>query len=739
MAINIISSNLNQWGDKGNFETDPSTWGFGSDSYRSYARSSTYKTKNLYSCKATFLQGIAGTWEFAMCAAKGSAITSGKKYIAYAKVRTTAADVIGPDSMVISINSVAAPLSLTENSTTTVADIKSDFVQIWSKFTATADDSGPNLRVFLDNEDNANAGGLLYTDEFELYEYEEVSIDCTLEVDEANVALFDESAKDAADGQIVGAVTGANDPDSVQYSIDNETWQGSSLFSGLTAGGYTLYVREPDGDGGYCMDSYAVVINYTGSPVSIAIETEDESISGAGDGSITLTPSGGTVPYIYSNDNGVTSQTSNTFSGLSGGNYFIKVTDDTSAYKFAIATINTVSAAYQKVYFSKSPIPLILNATANSGEANYRVYIDVRVETSPGSGAYESKFIAAQEPDEDGKAIFNLRPAFRDVFSPAVPEGSTSALKKVTGIRRYYKVYYGDVYNDMTEPAELTATNPFLVMMGGISKRKWPEEDYFLDHLPAHKRFLTWMAPRKYIDRSVNDWLYFFNYDQDIYSIRAKAKAYYTDNTESLETLLGTSALAVEKGDIARVPSGTKNSGVVDIDAAKIIRYYDLWLVDQAGNTVSEVRRYMVEQYRNPDTRYILFRNSLGAFDLLRMTGRTGFTAEAERTTVEKYLGTDYDPEEGQYQVHNATLSKMNSYSTGYFEGKYARYMAKYMQELFVSPQVYDVTTGSAVPIIINRNSIQIQDADYRYFARFEAEDSFKDDVFTPDEWPEEI
>jgi PKD repeat protein len=65
----------------------------------------------------------------------------------------------------------------------------------------------------------------------------------------------------------------------------------------------------------------------TGVSAAIASST-NPTCSGLNDGTISINASGGTSPYLYSIDGGMTTQASNVFSGLGFGNYTITIVDD---------------------------------------------------------------------------------------------------------------------------------------------------------------------------------------------------------------------------------------------------------------------------------------------------------------------------------------------------------------------------------------------------------------------------
>ncbi len=107
-----------------------------------------------------------------------------------------------------------------------------------------------------------------------------------------------------------------------QYSIDNgSTFQPDSLFQQLASGDYTILAEDVNG----CTISAQLTVNASTNPVidSLAINPE---MCGTQDGQITAFVLQGIAPYSYVLNNG-TAQASNAYSGLTGGNYTLVVTD----------------------------------------------------------------------------------------------------------------------------------------------------------------------------------------------------------------------------------------------------------------------------------------------------------------------------------------------------------------------------------------------------------------------------
>lgn len=133
-------------------------------------------------------------------------------------------------------------------------------------------------------------------------------------------------------GTITATASGGTAP--LQYSIDGTTYQPGTLFSGIAAGGYTLYVR----DANLCVKTLPVaVLNLAGPTLSAA---SSPASCGRSDGTITVNATGGTTALTYSKD-GITYQASNIFTGLAANTYRIWVKDARNCKDSVNVTVNT--------------------------------------------------------------------------------------------------------------------------------------------------------------------------------------------------------------------------------------------------------------------------------------------------------------------------------------------------------------------------------------------------------------
>ena len=118
------------------------------------------------------------------------------------------------------------------------------------------------------------------------------------------------------------------------YSLDGVTYVGTTLFSGLASGAYTIFVQDANS----CIFSQGFNINNTSGVTSIATSINDATC-GISNGSIDLNITGGTGPFTFLWDNGATTEDINT---LSVGAYNVTVTDNNGCTASTSATINNI-------------------------------------------------------------------------------------------------------------------------------------------------------------------------------------------------------------------------------------------------------------------------------------------------------------------------------------------------------------------------------------------------------------
>lgn len=140
-----------------------------------------------------------------------------------------------------------------------------------------------------------------------------------------------------ADGTITTSAVGGYPP--YQFALNSGAYQSASAFTGLTAGGYVIHVRDTFG----CAHSSpgAVIITQP-ALLTVSVSHTDVSIIGGNDGTATATVNGGTTPYSFAWSNNANS---NPITGLIAGNYCVTITDSHACTAVACVDINDPGCA----------------------------------------------------------------------------------------------------------------------------------------------------------------------------------------------------------------------------------------------------------------------------------------------------------------------------------------------------------------------------------------------------------
>lgn len=153
-----------------------------------------------------------------------------------------------------------------------------------------------------------------------------------------------------------GGATGAIDLTPIGGTAPySYTWSNGATtqdISGLPAGTYTVSVNDANGSFGGCGASTTVTIFQPPAPLTLTTTQSNVQCFGGSNGSIDLTPSGGTPVYYYTWNNGATTQD---LSGLAIGTYTVTVHDANG--------ITGGCAATTSITISQPTTPLSLTST----------------------------------------------------------------------------------------------------------------------------------------------------------------------------------------------------------------------------------------------------------------------------------------------------------------------------------------------------------------------------------------
>ena len=205
-----------------------------------------------------------------------------------------------------------------------------------------------------------------------------------LRILQPNVILLTTNVTNATNdntGEITAVATGGVPP--YNYAVTDNfglqiiPFQISNVFSGLKAGSYGVQVRDANG----CISSQTNITIVNKPNTLLATTSVNPATCLNPTGTITITATGGVIPYQYSIDNGVSYVSSNVFTNLSPGTYTIKVRDYYNTIVSLTAAISQESLPSIKL-ISSTNVKCKGNATGaitietTGGQAPYTYSID---------------------------------------------------------------------------------------------------------------------------------------------------------------------------------------------------------------------------------------------------------------------------------------------------------------------------------------------------------------------------
>ncbi|WP_435355906.1 gliding motility-associated C-terminal domain-containing protein [Emticicia sp. SJ17W-69] len=163
-------------------------------------------------------------------------------------------------------------------------------------------------------------------------------------------------------------LTASNGSGSYVYSKDGVNYGSSNVFSGLSASTYVFYVKDGNG----CVKTTSIILTNQNSNLSLTGKSDCDVT--LGNGTVTLTASGGTYPYEYSNGSGFVSN--NIFDNLSTGTYSYTVKDQKGCTSTTNVEVNCSVVCNSVVYKYCYGELIEIKAEAPAGYKNYQWFKD---------------------------------------------------------------------------------------------------------------------------------------------------------------------------------------------------------------------------------------------------------------------------------------------------------------------------------------------------------------------------
>jgi hypothetical protein len=290
---------------------------------------------------------------------------------------------------------------------------------------------------------------------------------------------------------------------------------------------------------------------------------------------------------------------------------------------------------------------------------------------------------------------------------------------------------YGERWGD-AEYKSMIQSSTYHVMYGGVSwmqQAKYNSDVSSLwEKIVANMYFLSWAPLTRYIGPAEPVKLYFINHSAAT-TLKLKAKLYTatTNSTITVDTVTGVAAKAMFEMILS--PAKVDYTGLSDETLVKI----EAWIDNQSDVRVSEIRTLFIDYAQYEHTRYFIFRNSLGAFEVVRSTGLMAKSNEYSREVAQVSVDSDYTSKDREeLSVSNIEQQKF-IISLGWLS-RYANAdeYRNWLRDFSLSKEVYQAIGNTLKPIrIVSTNLDQGKDRDSISAFAFEFVNAFTDEHFT--------
>ena len=311
------------------------------------------------------------------------------------------------------------------------------------------------------------------------------------------------------------------------------------------------------------------------------------------------------------------------------------------------------------------------------------------------------------------------------------PESDSSFVFPRTNAILPWCFRYTERWGD-SEYSAMQLSETYYAIAGGVS---WMQQakynadaSSFWSKLQYNKYFLSWAPLTRIISKTEPVKLYFINHTSAT-SLVLKAKLYTasSNTTITIETVTGVADKTL--WELVLSPDKVGYPGLSDETLLK----FEIWIADQGNVRVSEIRTYILDYTHYEHTRFFLFRNSLGAYELLRSTGLMRREEEYSRGKAMIVLGSDYTSmDRSESSIQNEAQQKF-SVSLGWLSrfGETEEYR-NWLRDFALSKEVYQIQGTTLIPIRLTGNSFDKgKDRDNTAGFSFDFVNAFTDEHFT--------
>ena len=379
------------------------------------------------------------------------------------------------------------------------------------------------------------------------------------------------------------------------------------------------------------------------------------------------------------------------------------------------------------VSFSQNPLPFVIALTPYSdSERNQDIRLQVRImiEQTFGSNIYSEVESQDYYPSNDGLFNFDISGVVDPYLDFYTPKPSLQKVVEAVGQRKRYKIAWL-LMRDNTVVQPLQESTAAYVLKGGMAYEQWHPSEFFSNAIITQKNGLKFdpTAQKTFLD----DLRYFFwTHPNTQADVAALITVYDEENNQVTNKSM---LLNCNQWGVYCVPIGLNQLGIAIPAGVTAVKY--LFNISQGGTQIINPIMFYIDHRNFYNTYQILYRNSVGDLETIRLRGQVDWEADYDRQAANRTVPPSY------YSNLNLLPANIQSSSeTEKFKGD-TGFMSKAavekLRDLFLSEELYEYKNGKLVPVLINtKNAKFFTNRDNLISVQLEWQNAFANDHYTP-------
>lgn len=320
--------------------------------------------------------------------------------------------------------------------------------------------------------------------------------------------------------------------------------------------------------------------------------------------------------------------------------------------------------------------------------------------------------------NSDNKAFADVSEYLKDLLKAAFtyPYNGQLVNKVQNAVLEYY-IHYAE-YQDNDVQLMHNTFNKLRYAIAG--KLKQIDSDYLTDEGTDYfsyddTRFLTWAPLEKVTYPEAPERLFFLTRQT---GLKLMMKAYYSVLAVSTEILEIDQDPYTIIEILCGVPELFIGANVSDLQK------YEIWIEDDKGDPVSETRTFIVDHSSYLNIRTLIFKNSLGMYDMLHCTGDLTISDNVKRDEMEVLTNDAF-----RRKVQLAENSAPYTLNSGHLNDKASRL---WLEEIQLTDEIYLALGDYLLPAIMKTGKVtREKDRNHNYSLNITFEPDYRDEAYS--------